>query len=190
MSAKKKAYSKAARAAMCIGKRMAQRARCKKYYAKNAAFLRACARARNALTEPKSEVVALYTARLEHRLLNDTKAKLALVTAFAQYAVPACTAATLARAVCKVAARRLVSKALQHRKKYAGRRIKTIREISDLPLKGVEEFGDREHTVSSEPYYYDTAYHPVKRHSSIPVDENGKCIVAEVIASAKVSTKI
>ena len=78
---------------------------------------------------------------------------------------------------------------MQHRKKYAGRLIKTIREISDLPLKGVEEFGDREHTVSSEPYYYDTAYHPVKRHSSIPVDENGKCIVAEVIASAKVSTK-
>ena len=36
-------------------------------------------------------------------------------------------------------------------------------------------------TASSEPYFYDSAYQPVNRDYPIPVDEEGKCIVADEI---------
>ena len=95
----------------------------------------------------------------------------------------ACKAATFARAVCKVAARRLVNKALQKRKEFAGCLIKATRVINGFTLKGEEDFGDCGHCASSEPYFYDTAYHLVKRDLSIPVDQSVKCVVAEEILS-------
>ena len=89
----------------------------------------------------------------------------------------------LLRAVCKVAARRLVNKALQKRKDLARCLIKAIRVINGFTLKGEEDFGDCGHCASSEPYFYDTAYHLVKRDLSFPVDQSGKCVVAEEILS-------
>ena len=44
-------------------------------------------------------------------------------------------------------------------------------------------FGEGCHITASEPYYYDSAYHPVKRPSAIPINENGTCVVANEISN-------
>ncbi len=45
-------------------------------------------------------------------------------------------------------------------------------------------------TLSSEPYFYDSAYQHLKRDSAIPVSEDGKCIVAkEIEADSKTHKK-
>ena len=45
-------------------------------------------------------------------------------------------------------------------------------------------------TIASEPYYYDSAYHPVKGPSSVPIKENITCVVAiEISNSENDSTK-
>ena len=127
-----RAYSKKAHAtwsgAQLKAQLKAQRARCRKYYTKNAAAIRASVRARHALAEPKADVVATYVTSVECSLFHDQKAKLELADAFQQYAAPMCKAATFARAVCKVAARRLVNKALQKCKDFAGCLIKATIE--------------------------------------------------------------
>jgi len=46
-----------------------------------------------------------------------------------------------------------------------------------------EDFGEGCHTALTEPYYYDAAYQLVKRNYAIPIDENGKCVVAKEIPS-------
>ena len=33
--------------------------------------------------------------------------------------------------------------------------------------------------ASSEPYFYDESYTPIKRKNAIPVNDKGKCVVAE-----------
>ena len=99
--------------------------------------------------------------------------------------IPACTL------LCKVAATNLVAKVLRKRRKHhAGRLIKTSRMVNALTSEEKADFGECGHScASSEPYFYDTAYSPVKRDYSIQVDENGKCVVADEIVSTKVQTK-
>ena len=47
--------------------------------------------------------------------------------------------------------------------------------------------GQQYHTPSSEPYFYNQSYAQVKRTDPIPVDDNGKCIVGEVLQSGRVT---
>ena len=35
--------------------------------------------------------------------------------------------------------------------------------------------------ASSEPYLYDESYAPIKHKNTIPVNDKGKCVVAEVV---------
>ena len=90
-----------------------------------------------------------------------------------------------------MAATNLVAKVLQKRRKHhAGRLIKTSRMVNALTSEEKADFGECGHScASSEPYFYDIAYRPVKRDYSIQVDENGKCVVADEIVSTKVQTK-
>ena len=55
-----------------------------RYYAKNIAALSACAEARKELAEPKAEVVVLYVANVQRKLLDYDEAVLALVDVFTQ----------------------------------------------------------------------------------------------------------
>ena len=50
-----------------------------------------------------------------------------------------------------------------------------------MQIKGSKDFGEGCHTASSEPNLYDSAYMPVKRLCALPLDENGKCILADEI---------
>ena len=54
---------------------------------KNVAAIRASVRARQALAEPKADVVATYVTSVERSLFHDEKAKLELADAFQQYRI-------------------------------------------------------------------------------------------------------
>ena len=58
--------------------------------------------------------------------------------------------------------------------------IARVRKVNDLDIS-VNNFGDSYHTASSEPYYYDESYVCAPRNSPIPVDDMGRCIVAQEI---------
>ena len=97
------------------------------------------------------------------------QAKLELVEAF-NYKKQSKTAAkqlpkSMFKTVCLVAAKRLCNKALQLRKEHVGTLLKITRAVQNLKIKDRDDFGDGCHTIASEPYYYDSAYHPVKRPS-------------------------
>ena len=85
------------------------------------------------------------------------------------------------KAVCRVAAKRLLNKSLQTRREFVGSLLKACRLIKRLKIDGKEDFGEGCHTASTEPYYYDTAYKLVNRDYALPFDENGKCVVANEI---------
>ena len=42
-----------------------------------------------------------------------------------------------------------------------------------------EDFGEPHHTVHSEPFLYDASYCKVSNKRVIPLNENGKCMIAE-----------
>ena len=65
-------------------------------------------------------------------------------------------------------------------KESAGKLLQAIRWINSISLPS-DNFGVSCHTASSEPFFYDTAYQPVKRKEAIPVDGLGRCVVAKKI---------
>ena len=40
-----------------------------------------------------------------------------------------------------------------------------------MQIKGAEDFGEGCHAAFTEPYFYDSAYEPVKRDYTLPVEE-------------------
>ena len=48
-----------------------------------------------------------------------------------------------------------------------------------------EDFGNSCHGMSSEPYFYDSSYQPVKRNAPIPINETGQCVIANKIYTDK-----
>ena len=82
-------------------------------------------------------------------------------------------------AVNKIGADALVSKALSVRRAKAGSLLKTIWEVSALKLE--ENSWAGYHTAGSEPYFFINSYTYTKQLGAIPVDLNGRCVVAEEI---------
>ena len=89
----------------------------------------------------------------------------------------------LSNAVAYITVRRLLNTALTSHKPSAGYFLGCVRSISNLQLSKVG-FGEKYHTPSSEPYYYDQRYAQVERKAAIPVNSKGICIVAGVIERA------
>ena len=118
--------------------------------------------------------------KIQHQLLANAGAKLELVEAFKKQSKTAAKQLpkSMVKTVCLIAAKRLCNKALQIRKEHVGTLLKTTRAVQNLKIKGRDDFEEWCHTIASEPYYYDSAYHPVKRASAIPIEENGTCAVA------------
>ena len=42
--------------------------------------------------------------------------------------------------------------------------------------------------ASSEPYFYDESYTPIKHKNAIPVNDKGKCVVAEEVGKGSEAT--
>ena len=93
------------------------------------------------------------------------------------------------KAVCSVAANRLVTKALQVCKEHAGSLLKIVRTVQRMQIKGAEDFGEGCHTALTEPYFYDSAYEPVKRDYALSIDKCEKCVLANEITDDDKATK-
>ena len=157
------------------------------YYAHNTESRCAYRRARYVLAEPKRDVQEQHVKELQNRLLLNSEARVQLITAFKkrqEIRMPR----VMSKAVCRMAARRLLNKSLQTRKEHVGSLLKACRLIKSLQIEGKEDFGEGCHTASAEPYFYDSCYQIVRRDYALPIDENGKCVVAKEIES-KTKTK-
>ena len=133
----------------------------------------------------------MYMKEIEDCLLGDSKARAQLMAAFKkqQKIVVKRMSRVLGRTVCKIAAKRLLNKGLHMRKQHAGSLLKSTRLVNALQIRGSEDFGVGCHTASSEPYFYDSAYQHVKRDHAIPIDENGICMVANLIKTDSETNK-
>ena len=58
----------------------------------------------------------------------------------------------------RLAAKRLVGKSLQLRKKYAGLLLNSIKHAKSIQLEAKSDLGKGCHTRSTEPYFYEAAY--------------------------------
>ena len=114
-----------------------------------------------ALCEPKPVTKDAYLKDLGNNLLGNKKAKAGLIKAFKNQQ-PVVKRVT-GKVVCTVASKRLLNKALQARKEHAGSLLKTARTVQSMQINSADDFGEGCHTASTEPYFYDSAYKPVKR---------------------------
>ena len=57
--------------------------------------------------------------------------------------------------------------------------MKCVRKIMHIQIDREEDFGEPHHTVHSEPFFYDASYCKVSNKRVIPLNENGKCVIAE-----------
>ena len=162
----------------------------KKYYWKHRGRICAYRRGRYALAEPKPVAKEFYVKELQQLLLKDTEARVQLLKGYKQQYKSAAKQLprVMIKAVCTIAAKRLLNEVLQVRKEHAGALLKTARVVSNLNIKGWDHFGEGCHAASSEPFYYDAAYQPVQRACVIPMDENGRCVVASETSSSQNET--
>ena len=106
----------------------------------------------------------MHVKKIQHQLLANAGAKLELVEAFKKQSKTAAKQLpkSMVKTVCVIAAKRLCNKALQLRKERVGTLLKTTRAVQNLKIKDQDDFGEGFHTTASEPYYYDSVYHPCK----------------------------
>ena len=123
----------------------------KKYYAKHREGICASRRGRYVLAEPKPAAKEFYVKEMQRHLLNDSGARIQLMKAFKKQYKSAAKRKVMIEAVCRIAAKRLLNKALQLRKEHAGALLKTTRAVNSLNIKGRDDFGEECHTASSEP---------------------------------------
>ena len=156
---------------------------CSEYYREHQSLL--CSNRRNSyrLAEPKHRVKDLYVSVTQRNLILDNKARIEVVKVVRQRFPIVVKQNLVIRTASRLATSRLVNKALYFRKEHAGRLLKATREIKRLSIKGEKDFGDTIHTVSSEPYFYDSAYQQVQRHTAIPIEERGRSFVANGVST-------
>ena len=134
------------------------------------------------LYEPKDSILREYKGSLEKAILRNSTLLDELNDAFCKthpwLAQKICTRSVHA-AVNEVSAGALLNKALSKRRKIAGEFLHDVRAIN--AIKSDILGGVRYHTANSEPYFYDAAYNHTRQLSAIPVDHNGRCVVAEEV---------
>ena len=87
-------------------------------------------------------------------------------------------------AVSEVSAGALLNKALNMRRKIAGEFLHDVRAINAIKLADSDILdGARYHTANSEPFFYDASYNHTRQLGAIPVDLNGRCVVAEEVGN-------
>ena len=71
----------------------------------------------------------------------------------------------------------------------AGSLLKTIHKVNAKKLQESDILvGHRFHTAGAKPYFFDNSYTHTKQHGTIPVDLNGRCVVAEEIKDSDTVT--
>ena len=151
-------------------------------YAKNTPSRCTFKRHSYALAEPKLHLRYTYMKKVQDQLLDDCEATAKLLKAFKiQHAtVVKAMPRVMARSAAIIATKRLINKALHLRKQCAGSLLAVIRKIRSQDIAGKQDFGQDWHTTHSEPYFYDSAYHCITRNITVPIDDNGKCIISDI----------
>ena len=108
------------------------------------------------MAEPKSDVKDTFVKEIEKCMLNNKKVKAQLIKAFKKQSEPDGKRVT-GKVVCKIAAKRLLNKAVQMRKEHAGSLLKTTRTIQGMTIGEKKDFGVGCHMASIEPFFYDTS---------------------------------
>ena len=137
------------------------------------------------LYEPKDIVLSEYKSGLEKAILKNSTLLVQLNDAFCKthpwLAQKMCTRSAHA-AVSKVCADAVLKKVLNVRRKKAGEFLKDVRAINAIKLEDSHLLeGVRYHTAGSVPFFYDASYNHTRQLGAIPVDLNGRCVVAEEI---------
>ena len=153
------------------------------YYFQNHKTISAVRKARYTLTVKDSEPdFAVTFKNMYTSLEQDKTVSMCLVQTYAKLypeLTKDITTRGLRRAATRIAARRLINKAKQLRAENVKRLLKCIRKIMHIQLDKLEDFGEPHHTIHSEPFFYDASYCLVSKQHVIPVNENGKCVIAE-----------
>ena len=84
-------------------------------------------------------------------------------------------------AMCRVAAKKLLNKALQICREHAGSLLQAARLVQTMELTDKNDFREGCHMASTEPFFYDSAYKLVKREYASPIDTNGRCVIAKKV---------
>ena len=79
--------------------------------------------------------------------------------------------------MCRVAAKKLLNKALQICREHVGSLLQAARLVQSMELTDKNDFSC--HMASTEPFFYDSAYKLVKKEYALPIDTNGRCITAK-----------
>ena len=137
---------------------------------------------RNSLAEPTNARIGTILKCLETKLLTNKTTRTRLLKAFKnvqQTSTEKLTTKVSRIAACKIAVSRILQRALQVRRKLAGGLLADCRSIKKVVLNNRPDFGVGRHTASTEPYFYDAAYHHVKRDHALPIDNRGTCVLAK-----------
>ena len=140
-------------------------------------------RAKYALAEPKINVKDMYVKNILSHLLADAEAMSLVSDSFPKMHInDKIKPSTLA--MCKVAAKTLLNKALQIRREHAGSLFQAARLVQTMELTDKIDFGDGCHMATTEPFFYDSAYKLVKREYALPVDINGRCVTVKKVCTS------
>ena len=138
-------------------------------------------KARYSLVQPTQLVIEKYFRCAKANLLADGELKTKLTKQFKSQhfgVAKKLSRKDLGSTVGRLAAKRLVGRSLQLRRKYAGFLLNSIKCIKSIALNAKDDFGKGCHTQTTEPYFHEAAYLHV-RESPIPVNDDGKCVVAK-----------
>ena len=138
-------------------------------------------RSRYGLAQPTQPVIERYYRSSQANLQDDSAIKTTLIRQFkSQHSAAAANLSRkhLSTTVVRLAAKRLVSRTLQFRRKYVGLLLNSVKKAKSIQLRAQSDFGKGCHTKSTEPYFYEAAYLYI-RDSPIPVNEKGEGVVAE-----------
>ena len=138
---------------------------------------------------PKPDQKQAYVKEMQKQLMQNKVARDALLEAFkACYASYAGKKPKVTRQVaCGSASRQLLHKVLQLRQNKAGLFLQCTKSIkkSICSFESEEDFGERFHTRSSEPFFFESAYCHVKCQKVFPVNEKGQLVIADHVTPEK-----
>ena len=140
-------------------------------------------KAKYSLAQPNQLVIEKYFRCAQANLLADVEMKTKLMKQFKSQhfgVARKLSRKDLGSTVGRLAAKRLVGRSLQLRRKYAGFLLNSTKCIKSIPLNTKDDFGKGCHTQTTEPFFYEAAYLHV-RESPIPVNDDGQCVVAKEV---------
>ena len=135
---------------------------------------------RYSLKEPKRDVQELYVKNMKQKVAHNASLRKKGFKKSQPALSEKLKPKRLSMAVVSIGVRRVLNTALKKRKANAGEFLACIRAVNEIQLSE-DDFGEQYHTLSSEPYFYDESYAQTKRKTATPIDDNGRCVVAEEV---------